>query len=173
MAFLIIVVFLCIQALLANFMKEVAYAKGYDDNAHAFAMCFWLGIYGCLYVIALPDLKAQKAQEEIAEVLKIAYGKELHANKEQFEAQQLEAERLAKEKEAEELRRQEAEKKAYEESVSAYWAEHVEEKEALLKKKELAAEKINELGDFATKEREELQRLIVAIEEELTKDRRG
>ena len=33
--------------------------KGYGTEIHSFAMCFWLGVIGCLYVIALPDLKRE------------------------------------------------------------------------------------------------------------------
>lgn len=50
-------------------MKQAAYAKGYDDNAHAFAMVFWLGVFGCLYVIALPDLRIREQNEKIIELL--------------------------------------------------------------------------------------------------------
>ena len=36
--------------------EKIAFQKGYDSSIHSFAMCFWLGIVGYLYVIALPDL---------------------------------------------------------------------------------------------------------------------
>ena len=49
-------VYFVINGIVASFMRNVAYAKGYDDNAHAFAMSFWLGVAGWLYVVALPDL---------------------------------------------------------------------------------------------------------------------
>lgn len=66
----VLIVYLVINGIIANFMKNVAYAKGYDDNAHAFAMCFWLGIAGWLYVVALPDLVERKNQEEIINLLR-------------------------------------------------------------------------------------------------------
>lgn len=68
--FVVLVVYLVINGITAYYMKNVAYAKGYDDNAHAFAMCFWLGIVGLLYVVALPDLVQRKNQEEIIALLR-------------------------------------------------------------------------------------------------------
>lgn len=64
------IIYFIIDIIVANYMKNVAYVKGYDDNAHAFALCFWLGVAGWLYVVALPDLVARKNQEEIIELLK-------------------------------------------------------------------------------------------------------
>lgn len=66
---IIIVVYLVINGIVASFMKNAAYAKGYDDNAHAFAMSFWLGVAGWLYVVALPDLVARENQERIIQIL--------------------------------------------------------------------------------------------------------
>ena len=48
------------NALLAIFMEDAAKKKGYSKDAHAFALCFWLGIFGCFYVMALPDLKQRQ-----------------------------------------------------------------------------------------------------------------
>ena len=67
--FLMLVVYLVISNIIASYMKQVAYLKGYDDNAHVFAICFWLGLPGWLYVVALPDLVARKNQEAIVELL--------------------------------------------------------------------------------------------------------
>lgn len=67
--FIILVVYIIVDLIFADYMKNVAYAKGYDDNAHAFAICFWFGPVGCLYVVALPDLVARKNQEEIIALL--------------------------------------------------------------------------------------------------------
>ena len=38
--------------------------KGYGPEMHCFAMCFWLGILGCLYVIALPDRSMREVQND-------------------------------------------------------------------------------------------------------------
>ena len=54
MKYFVIIAGVCfvINGIVASFMRNVAYAKGYDDNAHAFAMSFWLGVAGWLYVVA-------------------------------------------------------------------------------------------------------------------------
>ena len=45
-----------INYVIANKFRKVAIDKGHDaGELHVFAMCFWLGIIGYLYVIALPD----------------------------------------------------------------------------------------------------------------------
>lgn len=67
--FIIAAVYLVINGIVAYHMKNVAYSKGYDDDASAWAMSFWLGIPGWLYVLALPDLVARKNQEIIIELL--------------------------------------------------------------------------------------------------------
>lgn len=42
---------------IAKKFEAIAFQKGYDVSIHSFAMCFWLGLVGYLYVIALPNLK--------------------------------------------------------------------------------------------------------------------
>ncbi len=54
---IIIGVPLFISYLVAKKFEKIAFQKGYNESIHSFAMCFWLGIVGYLYVIALPDLK--------------------------------------------------------------------------------------------------------------------
>jgi hypothetical protein len=44
-------------------MRNAAIEKGYGDDIHAWAVCFWLGIFGYLYIIALPD-KIQQSQNQ-------------------------------------------------------------------------------------------------------------
>lgn len=69
MIVVVLIVLLVINLIGAGKMSDVAYAKGYDDSIHAFAMCFWLGIIGYLYVIALPDIEARRKQDAIIELL--------------------------------------------------------------------------------------------------------
>lgn len=69
MIVVVLIVLLVINFIGASYMKDAAYAKGYDDSAHAFATCFWLGIIGYLYVIALPDIEARRKQDAIIELL--------------------------------------------------------------------------------------------------------
>lgn len=52
---LVVVVAICVNAVGAFFMRNAAIEKGYGDDIHAWAICFWLSIFGYLYVIALPD----------------------------------------------------------------------------------------------------------------------
>ena len=63
------VIYLVINFILATFMQKAAHGKGYTDDAHAFAMVFWFGIIGCLYVIALPDQRLHWQNEKIIELL--------------------------------------------------------------------------------------------------------
>ena len=62
---LILMVLLVIQAIGALLMRNAAVAKGYGDEVHAWAACFWLGILGYLYVIALPDKVAQSQNQQL------------------------------------------------------------------------------------------------------------
>ena len=61
---------------IANKFEEIVFAKGYGTELKAYHICFWLGIVGYLYVIALPnakldniELKQQKKMLEILEKL--------------------------------------------------------------------------------------------------------
>lgn len=64
-----VVLYFVINCILAKFFKQVAYAKGFDDKCHAWAMVFWLGIFGCIYVCALPDLNVRAQNESILKQL--------------------------------------------------------------------------------------------------------
>ncbi len=55
----ILAVALFIQYIVAKKFEAIAFQKGYDETIHSCAMCFWLGIVGYLYVIALPVLNEQ------------------------------------------------------------------------------------------------------------------
>lgn len=62
---LIILLLLCLFVFLVIFMPlrmcEVAELKGYNSKEkHIFAICFWFGIFGFLYVVGLPDLKLRR-----------------------------------------------------------------------------------------------------------------
>ena len=52
--FLIFVFWIFVASYLANEFDEVAQAKGYHDRKY-FRICFWLGLFGYLLVIALPN----------------------------------------------------------------------------------------------------------------------
>ena len=48
------IIFIVINFIIAKKFENVAYIKGHTD-VHAFAVCFFLGIIGYIYVAALPD----------------------------------------------------------------------------------------------------------------------
>lgn len=60
---LILILLVCLNAIGAYLMRNAAIEKGYGDDIHAWAVCFWLGIFGYLYIIALPD-KIQQSQNQ-------------------------------------------------------------------------------------------------------------
>ena len=49
-----------VNAIGATLMKKAAVLKGYGEDYHIWAACFWLGGFGYLYTIALPDKIAQR-----------------------------------------------------------------------------------------------------------------
>ena len=58
---------------IAKKFEEIVFAKGYGTELNAYYMCFWLGIVGYLYVIALPNAKLDnielKQQKRMLEIL--------------------------------------------------------------------------------------------------------
>lgn len=66
-----------------------------------------------------------------------------------------------------------AEEAAKQTRITSYWAEHSEEKAALLKKRADAESRLKEVGGLAIEQRRTLQKLINSIDTELSKDRRG
>ena len=63
-----IALFFGLRAIISVHMKKIAIMKGHE-KAHAFALCFWLGIPGYIYVVALPDLVQRKQLETIINVV--------------------------------------------------------------------------------------------------------
>lgn len=59
-----------VNAILAALMNKAAVLKGYGEDYHIWAACFWLGIFGCLYAIALPDKIAQNQNQQIIDLMK-------------------------------------------------------------------------------------------------------
>ena len=54
-----------LNCIIAKKFEKIAFQKGYTKSIHSFAMCFWFGIVGYIYVAALPNLAQQKVTEEI------------------------------------------------------------------------------------------------------------
>lgn len=69
----VLIILCCIAVIvlyffIAKWFEKCAAEKGYT-NDHVFARCFWLCIFGYLYVIALPDRKVQVQNEKIISLL--------------------------------------------------------------------------------------------------------
>lgn len=78
-----LVVALIINFVIAKKFEEIAFDKGYTEEKHTFALCFWLGIIGYIYVAALPDIRATKSiaeQNRRIEGLLKSIEQKLHSN---------------------------------------------------------------------------------------------
>jgi len=53
----------------ATLMSSSASDKGYGPEAHITAICFFLGIFGYLYALSLPDKTLQKQNETLINAL--------------------------------------------------------------------------------------------------------
>lgn len=54
---------------LADKMADVAKIKGYGKEVHAWEWCFFLGIFGYIYILSLPDKGIRKQNQQIIELL--------------------------------------------------------------------------------------------------------
>lgn len=75
LVFIVLVVYVIINFIIAQKMQSVAILKGYGPEAHIFSTVFWLGIIGlcivgCIYVAALPDKVLRSQSQEILESLR-------------------------------------------------------------------------------------------------------
>ena len=70
MVFWLIGALVCIfvNLMFASLMNNIAISKGHE-NSNAFILVFLFGIFGMLYVIALPDLKARQQREDLIAIL--------------------------------------------------------------------------------------------------------
>lgn len=68
--FLIVVIGIIVKAIGAYYMQGAAVKKWYGIKEHIWAICFWLGLPGYLYVIALPDKITQNQNRVIIELMK-------------------------------------------------------------------------------------------------------
>lgn len=50
--------------------EKRSYREGYGDDIHAWAIYFWLGIFGYLYVKALPDKILQSQNQQIIDLMR-------------------------------------------------------------------------------------------------------
>lgn len=67
---LILLVYLFTWVYCAKLMADTAVMKGYNAaDMHLWAICFWLGIFGYLYVLSLPDKIVQEQNQQIIKLL--------------------------------------------------------------------------------------------------------
>ena len=62
-----VVATIAIQAFIAYKFQKIAIMKGHS-NINAFAWCFFLGIYGCIYIAALPNVATKSTVKNISEI---------------------------------------------------------------------------------------------------------
>lgn len=67
----VLIALIVVNGFLAEQMANVAAMKGYGKEIHAWAWCFWMGIFGYIYVLSLPDKVTQSQNQQIIKLLKI------------------------------------------------------------------------------------------------------
>ena len=60
---------LIINWFIASKFKQISIDKGYVGRNHIFALCFFLGFFGFIYVAALPDLTLREQNQQIISLL--------------------------------------------------------------------------------------------------------
>ena len=68
-----IVLGIVINCIFASKFKKISVAKGYTEKNHTFALCFFLGIIGYIYVSALPDLTLREQNRQLVLLLSKPY----------------------------------------------------------------------------------------------------
>lgn len=135
----------------------------------AYALIVYCLLASCWFIQAFAEIT--ESVKHTNEILQIAFAGNIAEAKEKAKKDaelEAEKERIAAEKQAEE-RCALAEEK--EQRHKAYWEEHTEERAALIAKKREAEKALKSVGSLAGKEREQLQKLISSIDEELNKER--
>jgi|GEM_PF-6975640 len=64
---ILLVISLAVAIVCSNLMCDLAEDKGYDPKKrHIFVICFFLGVFGWIYTIALPDLYKREYLKKIS-----------------------------------------------------------------------------------------------------------
>lgn len=63
------IIFIFVQYNVSKLFEKIAFDKGYNKEAHAFAMCFWLGFVGYIYVASMPTLTMGKIENNTEKAL--------------------------------------------------------------------------------------------------------
>lgn len=149
----------------------------------AYALIVYCLLASCWFIQAFAEITESVKQianstKQTNEILQTAFAGNISEEKKKAHKLLLaeaEAARIAAEKKAEAERILAEEKRALAEEKArrhkAYWAEHTEERSALLAKRREAEEALKTVGSLAGKERDQLQKLISGIDEELNKER--
>ena len=66
---LVLLLPLIINWFIASKFKQMSIDKGYVGKNHIFALCFFLGFFGFIYVAALPDLTLREQNQQIISML--------------------------------------------------------------------------------------------------------
>ena len=142
----------------------------------AYALIVYCLLASCWFIQAFAEIT--ESVKRTNEILQIAFADNISEAREKARQEaesKAKAERIIAEKQAEAERILAEEKRALAEEKAkrhkAYWAEHADERAALLAKRREAEEALKSVGSLAGKEREQLQKLIGNIDEELNKER--
>lgn len=142
----------------------------------AYALIVYCLLASCWFIQAFAEIT--ESAKHTNEILQIAFAGNIAEAKEKAKKDaelEAEKERIAAEKQAEAERILAEERCALaeekEQRHKAYWEEHTEERAALIAKKREAEKALKSVGSLAGKEREQLQKLISSIDEELNKER--
>lgn len=154
---LLVIVWLVFLFIALEGFADAAEKKGYNRKFYWW-ICFITGFIGYLLVIALPTISKEEQEQTRLET---ARQNKMRTEHENYLAQQ-EKERAVSEYRAKMERQQ---------KIDEYWAQHTEEKEALLNKQAQAKEKLKKLSPLATDEKQILKKLIDDIDTELTRER--
>ena len=68
---IIAIIIIAVRAYCAYLMRQSMILKGYGKDLHAWAICFWLGVFGYFYLLSLPDKIQQSQNQQLIEVLKV------------------------------------------------------------------------------------------------------
>ena len=82
--FLAVVIF--VQYKVSKLFEKIAFDKGYDENAHAFAMCFCLGFVGYIYVASMPKLTTDEIKKNTTDEIKKNTTDEIKKNTKQYQS---------------------------------------------------------------------------------------
>lgn len=163
-----------IAPIYATSVNEKLFAAGLSIG------CVYLlsSLFGSWFIYAFAELLEET--RETNRLLRTGFtdeiGKEVEEQRrveEEKHMQQEKQEIERREKQRQEAERKQEEKRVQEARIAAYWEKHAEEHEALTAKREAAQAILKERKGLSREQREALEKVIIEINAELTKDREG